>query len=502
MPQRWENIEDTATIATPVWLSRRANVDAATSTTDAAAAVAGLWKPLWKSDCQRLNEFRPSSSTSSYPSDNHHTLHLECGRKTANLQNYTIRSNFCPRAPIESLCSAIWFERRGDEKKKDITLVPIMDEYDTLQMETLYQKAVTATGTLGSGLTTASLDERPVLKDGVTKVRLFKTSGGDNALSLRLIPPGNWLFTSEVVLQRGYGNYVASGGEDIEMSLGPVQHVMFVVHGIGEALFSRQDIQVMGLMEQTQQARMEIQQRQYDRYQQDLVKYQKKYQGNTKNSNGTTAPPPPAPPNRIELIPIEWFDTVHDDSNDLMKSLRATTLPTIPALRAIANDVVFDILMYLTPAFCRQVLETVTDQICLMYETFRTIHPQFGGAGSTITLAGHSLGSVICWDLLAVLKDHLATTTSRSSGEGGGTTTLHGASAFATGGWGPPVTVAKHLPFQPDQTIFLGSPLGMFLTLRGAHPALAGLRENNNYDSIVSSFTLPTKSLYNIFHPR
>lgn len=60
----------------------------------------------------------------------------------------------------------------------------------------------------------------------------------------------------------------------------------------------------------------------------------------------------PEPPNRVEFIPIEWYDKVRSPSHALMTSLNAVTLKSIPALRSIANDVIFDVLMYLTPEFC------------------------------------------------------------------------------------------------------------------------------------------------------
>jgi hypothetical protein len=60
----------------------------------------------------------------------------------------------------------------------------------------------------------------------------------------------------------------------------------------------------------------------------------------------------PEPPNRVEFIPIEWYDKVRSPSHALMTSLNAVTLRSIPALRSIANDVIFDVLMYLTPEFC------------------------------------------------------------------------------------------------------------------------------------------------------
>eukprot|EP00541_Cyclophora_tenuis_P013169 CAMPEP_0116576512 /NCGR_PEP_ID=MMETSP0397-20121206/20575_1 /TAXON_ID=216820 /ORGANISM="Cyclophora tenuis, Strain ECT3854" /LENGTH=51 /DNA_ID=CAMNT_0004105565 /DNA_START=1 /DNA_END=153 /DNA_ORIENTATION=+ len=46
-------------------------------------------------------------------------------------------------------------------------------------------------------------------------------------------------------------------------------------------------------------------------------------------------------------------------------------------MRAIANDVVFDVLMYLTPTFCETVLECVTSQIEDLYHGFQQVHPTF-----------------------------------------------------------------------------------------------------------------------------
>lgn len=60
----------------------------------------------------------------------------------------------------------------------------------------------------------------------------------------------------------------------------------------------------------------------------------------------------PEPPNRVEFVPIEWYSKVRSPNHSLMTSLNAVTLRSIPALRSIANDVVFDVLMYLTPEFC------------------------------------------------------------------------------------------------------------------------------------------------------
>lgn len=245
-------------------------------------------------------------------------------------------------------------------------------------------------------------------------------------------------------------------------------------------------------------------------------------------------------PDRVEFIPVEWYDKLHDSSTSLMRSLRATTLQTIPALRSIANDVVLDVLLYMTPAFCEATLECVTAQINELFQKFRQVHPDFVAQGGTVSLMGHSLGSVIVWDLLSILKEKESEDKNQSQTESSGPQ-LHGVAvqpdnqsmdvgyqAYAghditvdgkiqMGTWGPSLTkpLDQMIPFRPHSTILLGSPLGLFLTLRGAHPVFDAIRRNHKITTgsndseredlkitpEISPFSLPTGSLYNIFHP-
>lgn len=210
-----------------------------------------------------------------------------------------------------------------------------------------------------------------------------------------------------------------------------------------------------------------------------------------------------------------------------MKSLKATTLTTIPALREIANDVIFDVLMYLTPNFCYDVLECVTDQIIQLDSVFQKNNPNFLSRGGKSSLMGHSLGSVICWDLLSILHDYRSDEKSSSAameeqeGEHGvhissdGHAADIGYQSYASeehadqaknGSFGPslPKPMKRVLPFQPHHTIFLGSPIGLFLTLRGAHPVFDAMRDNlpdGPGKPRASPFRLPTSSVHNIFHP-
>jgi hypothetical protein len=459
-------------------------------------------------------------------------LYTEGGRSTADWTNRTLRYNFW-KGPVRELCRAVWFVQEKESGGAS-SLIPVTNAVDAESMETLYLKAVAATSSLGPGID-AVLSESIPTADGRFKIQVGRV--GD-VLTMRQVPTGllSGLVAGYKVLQRGYGVYTVPGADD-EDSLGPVRHLVLCVHGIGEAWFGRDEINVAGLVEQTNVARRALARQQVQQYKEC------EKQAAAAAVKGTTKVPSPLvpPPNRIELVPIEWYHHVHDDNSALMQSLQATTLPTIPALRAIANDVVLDVLLYLTPAFGRAVLQAVTAQITLVYAKFCAVHADFVRHGGTVSLVGHSLGSVICWDLLALLQRQQshnqqptasvsvkATTVDAESAHAGSQTTdaatthespdgIHPASALNSSetvhnddhftSYGPTLTrpLLETIPFVPDHTLFLGSPLGLFLSLRGAHLYFDSLRDKAGGTAGVprtSPFTLPTKSLYNIFHPR
>ena len=252
-----------------------------------------------------------------------------------------------------------------------------------------------------------------------------------------------------------------------------------------------------------------------------------------------------------------WYDKVRSPNHSLVTSLNAITINSVPALRSIANDVIFDVLMYLTPEFCEAILQCVTTQIIELYSTFQRINPSFIARGGKFSLAGHSLGSVIAWDILSVLKDNMDADIAKGNRDDpiridvpaspprapllatldhGAADKPMGIQALAKGAendskhgtWGPclPKRMTQTIPFKPDMTIFLGSPIGLFLTLRGAHPVFDEMRavaeaeraslipcddeeadrpppvfKLDPHPVICSPFELPTSALYNVFHP-
>lgn len=482
------------------------------------------WTPLRVHDCKILNQAYYSNTAESSKT----SVVIECGRASADIENGVIRYNFY-NAPLRKLCSSTWFTKEGDDK--DIKLTPIYSEKDEALIEGFYQEALQAS------TSPAKLNE--FLKNEVQLVdkkgyKIYLVKNGDK-ISIRRKNTSILSLEGYVDLQRGYGEYQVFG-EMEELALGPVTSLVFVIHGIGEALWSREDVMIPGMVESCESMRATINKKLYDSWMESKQRAERAKQ------------PAPSPPHRIELIPVEWYDKIHSASSSLKNDLISTTLETIPKLRSIANDVIFDVLMYMTPEFAEKVLMCVTEQICDLYEGFKMVHKDVFQEKGSVSIIGHSLGSVIAWDLLALLGDRLAkegkdcmgnefakgtkndpividddvkqTPYKLPSNDVAGQdvvkayaseTQVETMESRNTGTWGPSAKVNKTITFTPKFTMFVGSPLGLFLTLRGARNAFEQLRllqyvegsselEHDN-DAPSTPFLLPSGSVYNIFHP-
>jgi hypothetical protein len=105
---------------------------------------------------------------------------------------------------------------------------------------------------------------------------------------------------------------------------------------------------------------------------------------------------------------------------------------------------------------------------------YSSANPSFGGDYSII---GHSLGSVITWDLVSLMSPapEPGSPPARFQPE---------ASTLA----------APSLPKPPTLAFLLGSPIGLFLTLRGAQEELLG--------GVEGRFRLEgAKKVLNVYHP-
>mmetsp|Transcript_20839 Transcript_20839/g.24127 ORF Transcript_20839/g.24127 Transcript_20839/m.24127 type:complete len:763 (-) Transcript_20839:49-2337(-) len=503
-----EGIEDASYVPHRVWFSK-------------GKKESDPWTPLRICDCIALNQ-------SIQEGKGEGKVIIESGRATADISNLVIHYNFY-NSLTRALGSAIWFQKVSSKSEKDdrSNLIPIISVQDENLIESFYQEGLTNCGSLGQGIGNFLKKEVDLIDDYSHKICMAKA--GVDSVVIRKKSKNFMSLEGFVDLQRGYGNYTVDGEEE-ELALGPVRHLSFIIHGIGEAMWSRDDVNTLSSIDEVNLLRSNINKKMYMEWKQECQRCQKA--NDRKRLKLATIPIPP-PPHRIEFIPVEWYHQIHSSSSALKTDLVSTTLTTVPKLRNIANDVLFDVLVYNTPEFCGKVLECVTNQICDLHLKFQVVHTDFLDNGGTFSLVGHSLGSVIAWDMLSILSDNLKfkheshnvgkgtkddpivtsdivstlsssmigyalpSSSTMSSDSSQNQKQKHNPSnepsqssnieEVNVGSWGPSLLkrMTKTIPFIPSFTFFLGSPIGLFLTLRGARPLF--------HDMLLSQDTLRQK---------
>ncbi|XP_036606199.1 phospholipase DDHD2 isoform X1 [Trichosurus vulpecula] len=105
---------------------------------------------------------------------------------------------------------------------------------------------------------------------------------------------------------------------------------------------------------------------------------------------------------RVEFLPVNWHSPLHSTGVDV--DLRRITLPSINRLRHFTNDTILDVFFYNSPTYCQTIVDTVASEMNRIYKLFLQRNPNFKGG---VSIAGHSLGSLILFDLLTNQKDPL-----------------------------------------------------------------------------------------------
>jgi len=169
------------------------------------------------------------------------------------------------------------------------------------------------------------------------------------------------------------------------------------------------------------------------------------------------------------VLPVFWYNKVQNEDLSLQKDLNAVTLKTVPFLRKTCNGVALDVLFYSTPKFLTSIVEETCLSMNRSWKILKSWCPHL--KDDSVAIIGHSLGSVIGFDLLQ-----------GQSREPEGKCSFYLGDAFDTN-----IQVPR-LDFWPKLYISCGSPLGMFLATRE--------------DKKSADFCLPTCTHYlNVFHP-
>ncbi|XP_057364485.1 phospholipase DDHD2-like isoform X2 [Daphnia carinata] len=186
-------------------------------------------------------------------------------------------------------------------------------------------------------------------------------------------PVDDWTQVTEgqirpLIVKRGIEGYDISDGEK------PViDHLIFLVHGIGSVC----DLRFRNVVEVVDDFRI-LSFQMLDTHFPTAVAEQRI--------------------GRVEFLPVSWHAPLHGDDTGIDKRLRPITLPSIPKLRHFANDTILDVLFYTSPVYCETIISTVAHELNRLYKIFLQRNPTFEGQ---VSLGGHSLGSLILFDLLA-----------------------------------------------------------------------------------------------------
>jgi hypothetical protein len=220
---------------------------------------------------------------------------------------------------------------------------------------------------------------------------------------------------------------------------------------------------------------------------------------------------------RTDYVPVEWheafsifsqrravaspFSSEKEAKDRVM--INNISLRTIPNMRHFANDTLMDVLYFMSPEHHDMIVSIVTHEMNVIVDKFYRLT----GFNGRVSLIGHSLGSIIAWDILAnqnvnvVLDDdqgvHMAPPV-----EGGGSTADYttGNRFEASNSDTPELTqslipnhvapVYPQLDFEVDNFFLLGSPVAVFLMIRNQRKPLT-----------EGFFLRGCNRVFNIFHP-
>ncbi|XP_017574960.1 phospholipase DDHD2 isoform X1 [Pygocentrus nattereri] len=189
----------------------------------------------------------------------------------------------------------------------------------------------------------------------------------------RDFPPSPGERTQARTLKRGIENIpveIPQGEPD------SVDHLVFMVHGIGPAC----DLRLRGIVQCVNEFRSA-----------SLTLISSHFSSTVdQESIG-----------RVEFLPVNWHRVLHGETTGVDRDIERITLPSISRLRQFCNDTVLDLFFYNSATYCQTIVDTVASEINRLYSIFLLRHPHFSGAMSVV---GHSLGSLILFDLLTNQK--------------------------------------------------------------------------------------------------
>nr|XP_029118235.1 phospholipase SGR2 isoform X2 [Elaeis guineensis] len=145
----------------------------------------------------------------------------------------------------------------------------------------------------------------------------------------------------------------------------PVGHLVFMVHGIGQRLEKANLVDDVGDFRCITASLAE----------RHLTPYQRSTQ-------------------RVLFIPCQWRRGLKLSGESAVEKI---TLDGVRGLRVTLSATVHDVLYYMSPIYCQDIIDSVSNQLNRLYTKFLKRNPGYDGK---VSIYGHSLGSVLSYDIL------------------------------------------------------------------------------------------------------
>ncbi|XP_027716925.1 phospholipase DDHD1 isoform X4 [Vombatus ursinus] len=254
-------------------------------------------------------------------------------------------------------------------------------------------------------------------------------------------------------------------------------HIVFVVHGIGQKMDQGRIIKNTAMM---RDAARKIEEKHF--------------------SNHAT---------HVEFLPVEWRSKLALDGD----TVDSITPDKVRGLRDMLNSSAMDIMYYTSPLYRDELVKGLQQELNRLYSLFCSRNPDFEEKGGKVSIVSHSLGCVITYDIMTGwnpvrLYEKLMQKESELPDERWTSyeerhllnelyltkQRLKEIEERLQGLKTSTITQTPALKFKVENFFCMGSPLAVFLALRGIRPGNSG-----SQDHILPRIIC--NRLLNIFHP-
>ncbi|EDQ93114.1 uncharacterized protein MONBRDRAFT_22541 [Monosiga brevicollis MX1] len=156
--------------------------------------------------------------------------------------------------------------------------------------------------------------------------------------------------------------------DDSHCRCGKAEHLVLVIHGIGQA-YEQTIVEMSAYLRNMSQAYAKA------------GHLDNSYQQGHKH---------------VDFLPIEWRTSLALDGG----TIDAITPPGVEVARRFLNNGALDVLYFTSPKFCQEIMDSVTDKLNAVYAEYTRRHPDFERNGGKVSIVAHSLGGVISHALL------------------------------------------------------------------------------------------------------